>query len=272
MIEKPSQIRCKPLLGTFVEIKVFSKNSVAYLAVEKAFDEIAKIHNLMSFFNEKSEVSKLNREAHKQSVGVERRLFEVLILAQKLFKISDGIFDVSLHRSQKNSSFAHIELGENYQVKFKQNLQIDLGGIAKGYAVDAAAKILENHGVLNYIINAGGDLRVGKLPQKIGIRNPKKPGEIICKTEICNRSLATTSGYFSCQKIGKKTIYPIFQPGLGALEYDNESVSVSCESCAISDALTKIVAIKKEDSAEILQQFGAQAMLVSSTNQVSFLN
>ncbi len=264
--------RCQPLLGTFVEIKIFAESSAAYLAVDEAFDEVKEVHDLMSFFDEKSELALLNRKACQDAVVVDPRLFEVLTLAQKLFKISDGIFDVTLHRSGKNSSFADVELFDGGAVKFSKNLQIDLGGIAKGYAVDCAAQALENQGIVDYIINAGGDLRVGKSSQKIGIRNPKNLGEIICETEICDRALATSSGYFSHQKIGDKTIYPIFQPRLGALEYSDESISVSAQNCVIADALTKIVAVKKENSAAILAQLGATAMLVSKQNQVIFIN
>lgn len=265
-------LRCKPLLGTFVEIKISEESSAGYLAVEEAFEEIQEIHNLMSFFDENSEVSLLNREAHKRPISVSSQLFEVLSLAQELAKMSNGIFDITLHRSDKKCSFADIELLENSQVKFKKNLQIDLGGIAKGYAVDAAARALENHGVMNYIINAGGDLRAGKTTQKIGIRNPKNPSAMICQTEISSGSLATSSGYFSYQEIDGEKTYPIFLPRMGALKYRDESVSVFAKNCVIADALTKIVTISKEKSAAILQHFAAQAMLVSLSNQVTFIN
>ncbi|NBV06789.1 MAG: FAD:protein FMN transferase [Proteobacteria bacterium] len=264
--------RCQPLLGTFVEIKIFSENSFAYQVIEEAFDEVKEIHDLMSFFDEKSQLSLLNREAHHAFIPVDPRLLEVLSLAKNLFEVSNGLFDVSLHRSNGNSTFADVELSGNSSVKFKKELQLDLGGIAKGYAVDCAAQVLENNNITDYIVNAGGDLRVGKSTQKIGIRNPRKLGEIICETKISNSALATSAGYFSCQKVGDKRIYPIFQPRLGALEYKDESISVAAKKCAIADALTKIVAIKKDQSSEILSQFDATAMLVSEQNHITFIN
>jgi thiamine biosynthesis lipoprotein len=160
--------RCKPLLGTFVKIKTKQENSSTYQAVEEALEEIKEIHNLMSFFEQKSQLSLLNcqahSQAHKQPIKVDERLFEVLLLTQKLFKESNGIFDVTLHRSKREygCTFLDVELLENFQVRFKKPLQIDLGGIAKGYAVDRAAQILESQNIKNYVINAGGDLRVGK--------------------------------------------------------------------------------------------------------------
>ena len=264
--------RCQPLLGTFVEIKVFTENSFAYQVIEEAFDEIKEIHNLMSFFDDSSQLSLLNREAHQHLIPVDSRLFEVLNLAKKLFEVSDGLFDVSLHRSEENASFSAVELFDDLTVKFKRELKLDLGGIAKGYAVGRAAQILENQGIKDYIINAGGDLRVGNSTQKIGIRNPRKLGELICETEISNVALATSAGYFSCQKVGDKKVYPIFQPRVGAMEYKDESISVTAKNCAVADALTKIIAIKKDQSSNILLQFDATAMMVSEQNQITFIN
>ena len=265
-------LRCQPLLGTFVEVKIFSENSASYCAIDEAFGEVQEIHNLMSFFDDKSQVSLLNHEAHKYVINVDPRLFEVLDCAQKISEISEGIFDITLHRSSQKSSASDIKLSKNFSVKFKKKLQIDLGGIAKGYAVDRAAMILENRGITDYVVNAGGDLRIGKSTQKISIRNPKNLGSTICETEICDGALATSAGYFSYQEIGGKKIFPIFQPRIGALEYRDESVSVFAKNCMIADALTKIVMIKKENSQKILDKFDAKAMLVSAANQVTFLN
>lgn len=269
--------RCKPLLGTFVEIKIDDENSSAFCAADEAFAEIQEIHNLMSFFDEKSEVSRLNSEAHLQPVKVSPEVFEVLNFAKELFAASAGIFDITLHRNAKDQqiSFADIELLENSSIHFRKKLQIDLGGIAKGFAVDKASQILEAHGIANYIINAGGDLRVGKKMQKISIRNPKNPAMIICEAEVCEGSLATSSGYFSYQKIDcggeEKKIYPIFTPNRQALEFKDESVSVFAKSCMIADSLSKIVMILKKDSARILNQFDAQAMMILE-DKISYLN
>lgn len=271
-------LRCKPLLGTFVSLKISAENNSAYLAVEEALEEIEEIHNLMSFFDEKSELTFLNQNAHKEAISVDSRLFELLFLAQEISKISGGIFDITLHRSQTKfgSNFSDIELLENSQVRFKKPLQIDLGGIAKGYAVDRAAQILENYGIKDYVVNAGGDMRVGKSIQKISIRNPRKVESAIYETELCEESLATSSGYFSYQEVGdeseKKRIYPIFQPNSKAMEYRDESVSVFTKNCMLADALTKVVIILKEESAEILSKFDARAIFVEPSNQIKFIN
>jgi thiamine biosynthesis lipoprotein len=232
----------------------------------------------MSFFDEKSELTLLNRESHRRNIKVDPRLFEVLSLAQKVSEISGGIFDITLHRSQqeKGQNFSDIELLENFQVRFKKPLQIDLGGIAKGYAVDRAVQILENYSIKDYVVNAGGDIRVGKSMQKISIRNPRKIESAICEAELCDGSLATSSGYFSYQEVSegrkKKRIYPIFQSNSKAMEYCDESVSVFTKNCILADALTKIVIILKEESAEILSKFNARAILVKASSQIKFIH
>ncbi len=264
--------RCKPLLGTFVEIKILQETLLANQAIEEAFAVIEKIQKLMSFFDEDSEISRLNKMAHESSITVNPQLFEVLTLAQKISQISNGVFDITLHRSEQNCSSADIKLLENFQVKFTKPLRLDLGGIAKGYAVDCAALLLERRGITDYIVNAGGDLRVGNTLQKISIRNPKNPGAVICETEICSGALATSAGYFSYQEIEKEKIYPIFDQYREALKYKGESASVFAKNCAIADALTKVVLILEEGSEEILFQFDAQAMLINSAGVSKLIN
>lgn len=265
-------IRCKPLLGTFVEIRAEEKSSASYFAVEEAFTAIEEIQKIMSFFDEKSEVSLLNREAFKRSISVSSELFEVLNFAQKIYQLSDGVFDVTLHRSNKNSSFADIEIGADQSVKFHKELKIDLGGIAKGFAVDCAALALEKNGVENYLINAGGDLRVGKSAQKINIRNPQNFHNSICDAEIISGSLATSAGYFSNYKSDNKTLYPIFESNGKALEYQQESASIFAKDCMVADALTKVALVLKEKSQKIIQAFQAQAMMVKPSGQVYFIS
>lgn len=270
--------RCKPILGTFVEIKITEENSAAYLAVEEAFEEIEEIHQLMSFFDEGSQLSLLNREACERAITVDPRLFDVLALAQKISEVSGGVFDVTLHRSlpEYDSNFSDIELLSNSQVRFKKPLKIDLGGIAKGYAVDKASEILEDRSVTSYIVNAGGDLRAGKTAQKISIRNPQKLDSTIYEAQVCENSIATSAGYFSCQEAGidgeRKRIYPVFQARGKAMEYNNESISVFTKSCATADALTKVATILKEKSSKILAQFDARAIFVEASNQIKFIN
>lgn len=269
--------RCKNLLGTFVEIKVLKESPDAYLAVEEAFKEISEIHNLMSFFNPDSQVTALNCQAYQKRISIDKRLYEVLLEAQKIYRASKGLFDVTLHHGQKSGgNFSDIELFGDLSVIFHKPTKIDLGGIAKGYAVDCAAKIIESYNIKDYIINAGGDLRVGDIAQKISIRNPKNLGDQICEIDLKNSSLATSAGYFSHQEVGLngllERIYPIYQSAQKPMQYCDESFSVISENCMRADALAKIVAIAKERSIDVLKQFGARAIFVMSSGQVKFIN
>ncbi|MBV1885756.1 MAG: FAD:protein FMN transferase, partial [Parvibaculaceae bacterium] len=163
--------RCKPLLGTFVEVSVSANTSDKELIAlsNQAFDEIDIIHRLMSFHDETSELSRLNKTAHLKPHMLSKDMGAVLSQALSLSALTDGLFDVSigqelvaqgslpnhLARQHSSGSWKDIVLDEE-KVFFKKPLLIDLGGIAKGYAVDCALKKLSSaHSAL---VNAGGDL------------------------------------------------------------------------------------------------------------------
>jgi thiamine biosynthesis lipoprotein len=265
-------IRCKPLLGTFVEIRIEEESSVGFCAIEEAFSTIEEIQKSMSFFDPESEISKLNKEAHLGQIKVSARTFKILNFAKELYRLCDGVFDVTLHRSAKNTSFEDVEIYADQSIFFRKKLAIDLGGIAKGYAADCAAEAIESFGIKNYLINAGGDLRVGKKTKKINIRNPKNIHQSICEAEIFDGSLATSSGYFSSYKNSQKNFYPIFKSSKNPLEYKDESASIFSKECMIADALTKVALITKEKSKQIIQHFNAQAMIINESGEIYFIN
>ena len=226
----------------------------------------------MSYFDQNSQVNLINNHAHKKPITIAPDLFKVISIAQNLSQMSDGTFDITLHRSQNNSNYEDIQLLENSQIYFKKPLKIDLAGIAKGYSVDEAAKVIELSGIKNYTINAGGDLKVGDIDQDINIRSPKNPERIIHQVTIKNQSLATSSGSFSQKKNLFKTIYPLFNKNHKPSTYNNESTTIITKNCIYADALTKITAILKEDSKDILSQLQAKAILVTHSQQLKFIN
>ena len=88
--------RARPLLGTLVEIRVRGESARAGAAVERAFEAIARVHALMSFHEADSDVSRLNRLAHREAVGVDPHTFAVLEDAERLARASGGAFDIAI--------------------------------------------------------------------------------------------------------------------------------------------------------------------------------
>jgi thiamine biosynthesis lipoprotein len=159
----------------------------AHRAIDEAFGEISLVHRLMSFHEAASDVSRLNREACGRTSDVHPATFEVLHWAREIAEASGGCFDITVaaklvawgilpppdspHAPDPHADWRDIELGEDFSVRFRRPLWIDLGGVAKGYAVDRAIEKLRRHGATEACVNAGGDLKIyGPEAEVIALR------------------------------------------------------------------------------------------------------
>jgi FAD:protein FMN transferase len=163
-----------------------------------------------------------------------------------------------------------IELLPRHRIRFRdRNVAIDLGGIAKGFAVDRALDVLQQHAVPQGLVNAGGDLAMfGAEPEAICIRHPLDPHQYICHVQLAHGALAS-SGYCLdlCEPSGgarRAIIDPRTRKPPGAIA----GVSVRASSCLMADALTKVVMIQGEASAALLDHYHASALVVSMTGDI----
>ena len=279
--------RARPLLGTFVEIAVTGASPDALeAAIDPAFAAIETVHRLMSFHDDDSDVSRLNREAFAGPVSVHPWTFEVLATALDLYRKSDGVFDVAvapvlqnlglLPRHDYEAPVLSTGVGEPFAVlsdgwvAFRdRRVRIDLGGIAKGYAVDRAVAVLRERGIAQGIVNAGGDLAVfGPLPETIHIRDPRDPARAMCVVEIANAGLATSGGRFDpaaahVAMASAATASAVIDPRTAAPVTGVVGATVRAPTCMLADALTKIVMAMGEAAAPLLAAYGARALFVS---------
>ena len=207
--------RAKPLLGTLVEISLPYRDEANFLrATDHAFARVQAIHRAMSFHESTSDVRALARAQASDSVSVSEDTFLTLRLAQEIERESDGAFSPTiapelvmrgllprpdeLTRPPKRTTLATgIVLDALNVVRVLQPVWIDLGGIAKGYAVDAAVTALQEIGVTDGLVNAGGDLRVfGSVRHTLALRIPAAPSASIEVAELQDLSCATSGGYF----------------------------------------------------------------------------
>jgi thiamine biosynthesis lipoprotein len=279
--------RARPLLGTLVEIRASGDEGILSAAIGAAFDEIERIQKKMSFHDPQSDVSRLNRDAFLQPVKIDPQTWEVLSAARVISEASDGAFDITVAPqlvdwdylpattisacAVRHDGYRRIELLPDSHVSFSEPALIDLGGIAKGYAVDRACAVLDERGIVDYVVNAGGDLRVGIAPEPIHVRHPLSPGEFIPIAMLSNAAVATSAAYFAGKQLLGATIHPIITPKTGASTPLPGSISVFSKDCMTSDALTKVVAIFGDDARDILQRFSAQACLLSERGERQFL-
>lgn len=263
----------KPMMGTFVEVI-----SPHRQAKEIVFAEIKRIDDLLSKYKPNSEVSVLNRVSELR-VSVDT--FYILRKSKEFYNLSSGAFDITtaplsdlwgftdkkyilpkekdIEEVLKLVGLDKIELNDSTNVvKFKlSGMKIDLGGIAKGYALDCAVEKLKNAGIKSCLINAGGQVyclgkRFGK-PWRIAIRNPRednKPPEIL---EIEDRSVSTSGDYEQYFEVNGKRYSHIFNPKSG---YPADSGVISATIIAPSgltaDALSTAVFVLGKDKGFLL--------------------
>lgn len=267
--------RAKPWLGTLVEISASADLPPDALlrATDEAFIAVREIHALMSFHEPDSDVSRLNRQAYVAPVAVDPRTWAVLAYADRVSRASSGAFDVTVAPllvewgflptpsaaplPDPAARFEAIELLDGHRVRFRLPAWIDLGGIAKGYAVDAAAQALRRRGVTDYVVNAGGDLAIGAYPRPVHVRDPSNPQALHYLGTFSDIAVATSGAYFAAGPSRPPGTHPLVDPTRGASASDLGSVSVLAARAITADALTKVVAVSPSASVEVLRSFGA---------------
>jgi FAD:protein FMN transferase len=280
--------RLRPLLGTFVEVGADGAEALAMeAAVEAAFAAVETVHRLMSFHEEGSDVSRLNRDAFKAPTEVHPWTYHVLEAALDLHSCSNGLFDIRIapalqklgllpcHGGNIQDVFrtmavdSAIELCAGHRVRFHHpGIRIDLGGIAKGFAVDRAIDVLCGSVMPSGLVNAGGDLAAfGPKGLMVTIRDPSQPDRALCQVELRDAALASSGGGFDpLQSLDAHSM--VIDPASGEPVRAVTGASVRAPSCLLADALTKVVMLMAEASAPLLRQYGASALFVTADGEV----
>jgi thiamine biosynthesis lipoprotein len=279
--------RCRPLLGTFVEITARgSDERLLVRGIEAGFDAIARVNRLMSFHDPLSDVSRMNREAFPKGVSVHPWTWQVMRAAKRFAEESQGAFDITVaplltkwnylpdrcYRFSPTSTSRDISLSSNYEVFFCRDLIVDLGGIAKGFAVDRAVEALKDNGVGEGIVNAGGDLRTfGPASQLIHLRHPTDPACVAGAVRLRERAMATSGVYFECRKHHGRYVSPLLDARTGRVARELISASVAAAECMVADALTKVVFALREGAADLLGRYRADALLLERGGAPSWM-
>ena len=267
--------RARPLLGTLVALRVDGAAGWIDGAIERAFDAIADVQRRMSFHDPDSELSRLNRAAVHVPQQVSASTWRVLRAALAIARASDGRFDPAIGgrlvawRQQPapgdadaldpTADWRDVELGRDRHVRFRKPLWLDLGGIAKGYAVDRAVTVLRAAGMRGGVVNAGGDLRVfGDALEVVQVRDPARPAQPRPLLHLRDGAVATSAGYFS-ERDGRTAL--VDTRGGGSLGHAG-SVTVCAPRAMWADALTKVVLADEVAAVPLMRRLHAQAALL----------
>jgi FAD:protein FMN transferase len=278
--------RARPLLGTLTQITVRAPLAVADLhaAVDAAFADIALVHSLMSWHDADSELARVNRGATAAVQTLHPHTRAVLESALELARLSEGAFDpcvaVALTRwgllplpmpaaqsvvPEDAAGWRDIELSPE-GVRFHRPLWLDLGGIAKGFAVDLAVARLQQCAVEDIAVNAGGDLRVaGKRAHRVAIRHPRAAHALAHELLLNNEALATSAAFESRRETAWGPVSALIDPRSGNAYCGRDSVSVRAATCMSADALTKVALFAPPDlAARVFEACAAHCIVLKA--------
>jgi thiamine biosynthesis lipoprotein len=284
------------LLGTVVEIVALGpEREVLEGAVGAAFTEIARIEGLMTPHHPASDVARLTAAAGPLEVSAETAA--VIARGLQVAAASGGAFDLTLGRLKDlwaiegeaphlptaaelaralaGTGPGSLTLTGRTVSKRDPALAVDLGGIAKGYAVDRAIAVLAEGGVKLASVNAGGDIRVlgdrAGRPWRIGIQHPRQPGEILATIELADVAVVTSGDYERFFERDGVRYHHLFDPRTGLPARRCQAVTVVASEAVLSDALaTAVFVLGPGPGLELLRHFpGVEGLVVAADGTVT---
>ncbi len=253
------------VMGTQAKVEFeWNDKHQAQLLIQAVVDEMNRIDRLMSPYKPKSEISQLNNSAWSKPIKVSKEFYDLLVRSQHFSNLTKGAFDISFssvgylydYRQNKKPTAKQIaELKEaiNYQkivLNEKDNsvfftdkrVKIDLGGIAKGHAVDQSIHILQKAGIVNAYVNAGGDSRIiGKKNDRlwyIGIKHPRNEKKLLANLPLEAAAISTSGDYERYFEEGGVRYHHIINPETGDSVRDIRSATIIADDSTTADALS----------------------------------
>ncbi len=286
-------------MGTLVEITIIARNTDRVeAAIRDAFDEMERVEGLMSWKIPGSDVSRINEWAGIKEVSVSADVLRVIRRAEEISKASEGYFDITIGAVLDLWGFE----GEGYRLPTegkvsetldavgytaihmdeeastvglkKKGMRIDLGGIAKGYAVDRAVELLKSRGYRNVIVNAGGDIRVSGRkthgPWVIGIQDSRDRSRILATINAEDISVATSGDYERYFVKEGKRYHHLLNPFTGFPARQCRSVTILADDSLSADGLATAVFVMgpKRGLRLIEVMEGVEGLIVSSEGEI----
>lgn len=246
--------RCRPYLGTYVRIWAAPQTSADL--IDSAFARIGDVDRLMSPKAPGVDIKRILDARAGQEIDLAPSTVEVIRLAQKISTLATGSFDI--RRSQPHRPPAAFSWISDSRIRVEAAGLLDLGGIAKGYAVDQALAVLRQGGAEWALVDGGGDAAAFGTPQKFSIRHPMCDGATIGTVEISECALATSSPQFTARGAGEGLKHHLFDARLKCFGPVGRSATVVAPTCAVADALAKVVYFEGNAAHSVLQAFEAR--------------
>ncbi len=258
-------------MDTIVEISCVSHDrEVTLRSIGEAFKEIERIEKLFNRYDDKSEVSRVNAVAGIEEVSISPELFGLIERSIHYSAVSGGSFDITVmplvdvwrvakergsipDEDEINTIVGHVGYkkilldSDSLTIRFlDKDTKIDLGGIAKGYAVDRAKDVLVSGGIKDALINIGGNIfAMGNAPGRdgwhIGIQDPRHKRDIAYRLKLKNKAVSTSGDYERFFILGAKRFSHIINPLTGKPAEGVISTTIVSDSAEQADALSTAV-------------------------------
>ena len=264
----------RPLMGTEISVQLWHDDPVAgESAVEAVFAEMERINQLMSTYIEDSRISLINREAADRAVPAGDELYDLIVRSLDISILTHGAFDITYdsvgqhydfrERQRPNPETVEQELSRiDYRLIetdpatksihfLQEGVRINLGGIAKGYAVERGVGILRSLGVRHAIVTAGGDSRLlgdrRGQPWMVGVRDPRREGRVAIRIPLENEAISTSGDYERYFEEDGRRYHHIIQPATGEPANGIHSATIVGPDAVITDALSTSVFVMGVD-------------------------
>jgi len=288
-------------MGTAVKIKIAVQDENENIAkanevIKEAFSKIQYLESIASSYKKDSLVSKINQQAGISAVKVTDDFLGIIKEAQSISALTNGAFDITfapllkiwklseqepripsdeeIKSTLKFVDYHKIEINSDKKTVFLKGkgMEIGLGAIAKGSAVDWAIEIIKKMGYNNALVDAGGDIYAlgfknpsSKNKWQVGIQHPRKKGGLLGIVEIKDNAIVTSGDYEKKIIINGKQYHHIFDPRTGRCADKSISVTVIASTCQLADALaTGIFVLGPEEGLKCIDKLPDVKCLIIS--------
>jgi thiamine biosynthesis lipoprotein len=293
--------RSRVTMGSPLQLTAWTSSEAAAIAAfDQVFAEFERLDGLLSVWHEASDITRLNRAAGDHPIPVSRETVEVLMAAREAGDMTAGKFDITFGALSDLWRFDHDQdnvvparsdvLARLPLIDYRavtvdpaagtafirtKGMRVHLGGIGKGYAVDRAASILRSRALIDFMIQAGGDLYVagtrGDRPWRVAIRDPRGPADRVFATLDLSDGTFSTSGDYERYFVKDGVRYHhILDPDTGESARGCRSVTLLTARAVAADALAKGVFILGPDEGmRLIERLdGVEGVIVTAANDV----
>jgi thiamine biosynthesis lipoprotein len=263
---------------------------------DAAIADVLRIEAKYSRYRDDSVVTRINREAGNAEVPIDPETAALLHYADQCYRLSETLFDITsgalrrawdfrrtpprlptdaeLEAALSAIGWCDVEWSDRAVRLPRAGMEIDLGGVGKEYAADRMATLCLEHGLTHVLVNLGGDVRVAGpqedgTPWLVGIRHPRRTGEVIATIEMRGGALATSGDYERFFEIDKVRYCHLLNARSGWPVQYWQSVSVTAPLCVIAGSCSTIAMLLEDSGEAFLDSQGVRYLAIASDGTVT---